>query len=108
MLIVRGVNLFPSAVQDVVGELRPRVSGIMRVIADFDGHSTQENLKILVERGEAANASGDEEIAAELERRIRARLSVKIEVTIVAANTFEKPGAKKVSLTLRGMPQWLI
>jgi phenylacetate-CoA ligase len=105
MLIVRGVNLFPSAVQDVVAELRPRVTGVMRIFADFAGHSTQGNLKVLVERGEHAPGSEDEDLVNELERRLRARLSVKTDIAIVDANTFEKPGAKKVSLTLREMPQ---
>ena len=104
MLIVRGVNLFPSAIQDVVGELRPNVTGVMRVVADFEGHSTQQNLKVLVERDETANPLEDGQLASEIERRLRARLSVKTDVRIVSANTFEKPGAKKVSLTLRALP----
>ncbi len=105
MLIVRGINVFPSAIQDVVSDLCPRVSGVMRVVADFPGHSTQENLKVLVERSETAGASDDPEIASELERRLRARLSVKTDVIMVDANMFEKPDAKKVALTLREMPQ---
>jgi phenylacetate-CoA ligase len=105
MLIVRGVNVFPSAIQDVVSELCPRVSGVMRVLADFPGHSTQQNLKVLVEWGETASGSDDSKVASELERRLRARLSVKTDVIMVDANTFEKPGVKKVALTLREMPQ---
>lgn len=73
----------------------------MRVLADFPGHSTQRNLSVLVERGEGLPGDVDAGLKDELERRIRSRLSVKVDVEIVPFETFERPGAKKVSLTLR-------
>lgn len=105
MLIVRGVNLFPSAIQDVIGRLRPRASGVVRVLADFAGHSTQRNLTILVERGEHASSDNDDALRQEIERRVRDALVVKVEPLIVPAGFFETPGAKKVALTLREMPE---
>jgi phenylacetate-CoA ligase len=105
MLIVRGVNLFPSAIQDVVGELRPQASGILRVLADFPGHSTQQNLKVLVERGEGVDPSEDASLKAEIERRVRNRLSAKVDVEVVAYESFERPGVKKVAITLRERPE---
>ncbi len=104
MLIVRGVNLFPSAIQDVVGRLRPRASGVIRVVADFAGHSTQRNLTVLVERGDAASPEDDAALQAEVERRVRDALVVKVSPVIVPAGFFETPGARKVALTLRAMP----
>lgn len=103
MLIVRGVNLFPSAVQDVVTSV-PGTNGVVRIIADFEGHSTQHNLKVLVERSDKCSASSDADLKRSIEERIRNALAVKADVRIVAANFFEKPGARKVSLTLREMP----
>ncbi len=105
MLIVRGVNLFPSAIQDVIGRMRPRTSGVVRVLADFAGHSTQRNLTILVERGEQASPDDDEVLQREIERRVRDALVVKMESVIVPVGFFETPGAKKVALTLREMPE---
>lgn len=104
MLIVRGVNLFPSAIQDVVGRLRPRSSGVIRVLADFAGHSTQRNLTVLVERGQHASPGNDDALRREVERRVRDALVVKVDPVIVPAGFFETPGAKKVALTLREMP----
>jgi phenylacetate-CoA ligase len=104
MLIVRGVNLFPSAIQDVVGELVPKASGILRVLADFPGHSTQANLKVLVERGEGADPLADEELKTEVERRVRNRLSAKVDVEVVNYGTFERPGVRKVAITIRERP----
>lgn len=111
MLIVRGVNLFPSAVQDVVSGLRPRVGGVMRVLADFEGHTTQGNLKLLVERapGVASDTTADHDatVAAEVEQHVRATLAVKAEVRMVAHGFFDAPGAQKVALTLRQLPKGL-
>ena len=53
MLIVKGVNVFPSAIQDVVSGFEPRTTGILRIVADFPGHTTQRPLRIRVEHGEA-------------------------------------------------------
>ena len=106
MLIVRGINLFPSAVREVVGTFQPRVSGIMRVLADFEGHATQNNLKILVERGPAADPADDAALKQDLDTRLRNQLSVKTDIIIVPADSFEKPGAAKVAITIRQMPDF--
>lgn len=103
MLIVRGVNLFPSAVQHIVASL-PETNGVMRILADFPGHTTQENLRVIVERAADASPDQDEQLKREVEARIRNALAVKTDVRIVPADFFEKPGARKVSLTLRETP----
>jgi len=105
MLIVRGVNLFPSAVQDLVEAMAPVVSGQVRLVADFEGHSTQSNLKVLVER--AAHEPPDLSLQAlkhDIETRIRGALAVKADVLLAPHGTIEKPGAAKVKLVLRTMP----
>ncbi len=104
MLIVRGVNVFPSAVQEIVGELRPRVSGALRILADFQGHSTQQNLKVLVERSKDATPSQDSQLKVDIEERVRNRLAVKVDVKIVDCESFERPGARKITLTIREYP----
>ena len=105
MLIVRGVNLFPSAVQDLVESMRPTVSGQVRVVADFDGHSTQANLKLLVERAEHEPPGLSlPALKQDIEARVRGALSVKAEVLLAPHGSIEKPGAAKVKLVLRQMP----
>ena len=104
MLIVRGVNLFPSAVQDVVASMKPLVAGVVRVLADFEGHTTQGNLKLLVERAPGADLRGDAATAAQVEQRVRNALAVKAEVRMVDCGFFDAPGAQKVALTLRKAP----
>ena len=105
MLIVRGVNLFPSAVQDIVEAMRPLVSGQVRVIADFEGHSTQSNLKLLVERAEHETPGVQPKaLKQEIEARIRGALAVKADVWLAPHGSIEKPGAAKVKLVWRAMP----
>jgi phenylacetate-CoA ligase len=104
MLIVRGVNLFPSAVQDVVSSLQPQVGGVVRVLALFEGHTTQDNLQLLVERAAGAQPPADAATAALVQERVRNALAVKAEVRMVRHGFFDAPGAQKVALTLRRMP----
>ncbi|MBV1925592.1 MAG: AMP-binding protein [Rhodobacteraceae bacterium] len=104
MLIVRGANVFPSAINSIVGEMAPETNSVMRIVADFDGHTTQGALKVIVERGPDRDAGRDADLKSEIETRLRNALVFKADVTIVAADTFEKPGVAKVVFVLREFP----
>jgi phenylacetate-CoA ligase len=104
MLIVRGANVFPSAIHSVINDMIPDTNGVMRVVADFEGHTTQGALKVIVERGQGKSAQDDPELKLKIETRLRDALVFKADVTLVAAETFEKPGATKVVLTLKEFP----
>jgi phenylacetate-CoA ligase len=84
--------------------MKPLVGGVMRVLADFAGHTTQDNLKLLVERAPQAGADTDSEVARQVETRVRNALAVKVEVRMVRHGFFDAPGAQKVALTLRKAP----
>ena len=105
MLIVRGVNLFPSAVQDLIESMRPTVSGQVRLVADFEGHSTQANLKVVVERAEHEPPGLRlDALKQDIEARIRGALSIKPDVLLAPHGSIEKPGAAKVKLVWRALP----
>ena len=53
MLIVRGVNVFPSAIREVVGEFAPRVSGNIVVRPAAAGPKQEPPLPVTVELAEA-------------------------------------------------------
>jgi phenylacetate-CoA ligase len=101
MLIVRGVNVFPSAVKDVVARLEPRTTGAIKVVVDFPGHTTQQPLRVKVEHGAGVAPAELPALKAELERRLREALAFRPVVELVPPDTFEKPGVQKVSLTER-------
>lgn len=106
MLIVKGINVFPSAIKDVVGGFEPRTTGNLRIVADFPGHTTQRALRIRVEHGRALAGRGDqiERLRQELSERLRGLLNFAPAVEMVPPDTFETPGVQKVALIVREVP----
>ena len=104
MLIVRGVNVFPSAIRSIVADLAPATNGVIRVVADFEGHTTQNPLKVIVEQGEGQPPDVAEALRQLVETRLRDALAFKAAVRVVPAGTFPSPGVAKVNLTLRADP----
>jgi len=88
MLIVRGVNVFPSAVREVVGGFAPDVSGRVLVRPRTAGVKQEPPLPVAVElaRGTAAGAALADAIRAQL----RAALVVQTEVELVAWGSLQR------------------
>jgi len=81
MLIVRGVNVFPSAVREVVHAFQPDVSGVISIRPGIKGVKQNPPLKVVVERAEKA---GDAEgLARKIESDIRAKLVFSAAVELV-------------------------
>ena len=74
MLIARGINVFPSAVREVVNEFAPAVSGIIMIRPRATGVLQEHPLPVSVELAPGAEVEG-------LAERIRARLREKLMVT---------------------------
>jgi len=81
MLIVRGVNLFPSAVRDVVSGFAPRVSGHVRLRPRQPGVTQEPPLPVVVEL--ARGAAADEALAEAIRERLRSVLVVQTRVELV-------------------------
>ena len=101
MLIVRGINLFPSAVKDLVNTLRPAATGEMRIRADFPGHTTQRPLPLVVEHAAGLDPAQRDELRATVEQRVRSALNVKVVVELVPDGTLARPDHVKVALVER-------
>jgi phenylacetate-CoA ligase len=101
MLIVRGINLFPSAVKQLVSELAPATTGEMRIRADFEGHSTQRPLPLVVEHADGLTAEQQSELRTAIEQRVRSALNVKTVVDLVPDGTLKRPDHVKVALIER-------
>lgn len=88
MLIVRGVNVFPSAVREVVSGFAPAVSGNIVVRPRSPGVKQEPPLPVTVElaRGTAADASLAEGIRA----RLRSVLVVQTQVDLVPWGSLER------------------
>lgn len=81
LLILRGVNLFPSALRSVVAGFAPRVSGAMLIRPKRRGVRQEPPLPVLVELapGQAEEAA----LAEAIEKAVRAALVAAIRVTLV-------------------------
>lgn len=51
LLILRGVNVWPSAIQDVIAGFRPDTTGALRIVLPKPGPATDPPLRIEVEHG---------------------------------------------------------
>lgn len=83
MLIVRGVNLFPSAIRAILSEFLPDVSGMMQVQPTAKGVLQDPPLPVVVELGEGLK-SAPEGLAHRIKSEIRSRLLVSTDVRLVA------------------------
>jgi len=86
MLIVRGVNVFPSAVREVVARFHPRVTGAILIHPRSRGVRQDLPLRITVE--------GPADLAAAITAEIRNNLSFTPELRMVAPGTLPRSDYK--------------
>ena len=86
MLIVRGVNVFPSAVREVVARFQPRVTGAMLIRPRQRGVRQEPPLPIIVE--------GDADLASTLASEIRNALTFTPEIRMVAPRSLPRSDYK--------------
>jgi phenylacetate-CoA ligase len=81
MLIVLGVNVFPSAVKDVVSSFYPRTTGEIQILLDRPGPGVPPPLRVVAE---AVNSASDAQaLKCEIETKIKTVLSVSTAVELV-------------------------
>lgn len=83
MLIVKGINVFPSAIKDVVASMIPKTTGEIKIVLDEPEYSFSHPLKLKVEHGEGYDAKKLNELKEEIERNIRSRLSFSADVILL-------------------------
>jgi phenylacetate-CoA ligase len=92
MLIVRGVNVFPSAVREIVGAFAPAVSGHIVVRPQAPGVTQDPPLPVAVEL--ARGASADDGLAEAIRQRLRETLVVQTRVELVPWGTLRRSDYK--------------
>jgi phenylacetate-CoA ligase len=88
MLIVRGVNVFPSAIREVINRFTPAVSGVVSVRPSAKGVKQAPPLKVVVELAEGVAPSDD--LRGRIENDIRATLVVTTAVHLVPSGTLPR------------------
>ena len=86
MLIVRGVNVFPSQIEEIVVAL-PQLSGQFQITLSRDGHMDRLDLAVELRSEAAASVSESDRaaLARELQHRIKTMVGVSSGVTVLAA-----------------------
>ncbi len=87
MLIVRGVNLFPSAVRSVVAQFAPRVSGAILVRPKAAGVRQEPPVPVQVELAAGRDGAG---LASSIEKAVRTQLVATITVELVEFGTLKR------------------
>ena len=88
LLIVRGTNLFPSAVREVVAGFRPRVAGPILIRPAHTGVRQDVPPRVIVEVGDGE--SGDAELAGAIQVAIRGKLVTTTAVELVPYGTLPR------------------
>jgi len=101
LFIVKGVNVYPTAIQDIVESFRPLTTGSLRILKETPEYATQGPLKIKVERGETLTDRDQNELIERIERTVHGLCRCRVSVELVAYGAIPKPGREKVSLVER-------
>jgi phenylacetate-CoA ligase len=80
MLIVRGVNVFPSAVREVVNDFAPAVTGVILIRPRAKGVRQEPPLPVAVEAAPGADVEG---LADRIRTHLREKLLVTTEILLV-------------------------
>jgi len=88
MLIVLGVNVFPSAIKDTISSLAPDTTGEMQILLDQPGPKVAPPLRIIAEYGhEVTDLS---ELRQRIEGLIKDRLTIPCAVDLVPPETLPR------------------
>jgi phenylacetate-CoA ligase len=87
MLIVRGVNVFPSAVRELVNEFAPEVSGVILIRPGQAGVRQEPPLPIVVE---LAKGGASEGLAERIRQRLRDKLLFTAEIDFAPAESLPR------------------
>jgi phenylacetate-CoA ligase len=98
MFIVRGVNVYPTAILSVVGDFRPRVTGRARVVRPGPETSIEPPIPVEVEVSERHES--DPALIKQIESAIHSRLMFRSSVELVPESEFGEAGYK-TRLTVR-------
>jgi phenylacetate-CoA ligase len=97
MLIVRGVNLFPTAIKSVIEEFFPRTTGEVRILLSKPGPRV-DLLRVRVEHGAGETVESAARLTGQIEQAIKTQLRVRATVEMVPPGTIPRPEVGKAKL----------
>ena len=95
MLIIKGVNLYPSALKGVVSEFEPRTTGALRIILEQPGPLVKSPLQIRIEHGlQNPGEKEKHQLVSELTELIKNRLRISPDIELVEPFSLPRESGK--------------
>ena len=94
MLIVKGVNVYPSAIKTVIESFEPRVTGEMRIVLDEPPPRIVPPIKLKIEYGQDTRQSDLEGLAQEISRATHDKLKIRPTIDWVGPGQLDKSQRK--------------
>jgi len=101
MLIVKGVNVYPAAIRNVVASFAPRTTGQIRVVLDKPGHKVTPPLHLVVEHGADLQGSALATLDAELQTVLHDQLKIRPAIALVPPGTLQRSSHKTKLVEVR-------
>ncbi len=101
MLIVKGVNVYPAALQSAVAKFVPRVTGEFRIILDDPPPLVKPPLQMQVEYGQDLDPGDIPRLDQEIREYMHNTLRVTPTIEFVPPNTFERATHKSKYIVKR-------
>lgn len=100
MLIVKGVNVYPSAIQEAISDFVPRTTGVFKILLDKPGPLVRPPLRLRVEHGPGLVGDDIDRLATDLRVYMRDKLRITPELELVPPGSIkvEKGATGKVKL----------
>ncbi len=102
MLKVKGVIVYPAAIDAVVAGFIPRVTGEFRILLDEPPPRVVPPLKLRIERGAETADSAIKELETEIVRAMKDRLKFTPEIHWLAPNELERSDHKTRFIEIKG------
>jgi phenylacetate-CoA ligase len=90
MLIVKGVNIYPSAIQQAIAKFAPKATGEFRILLDAPPPSVPSPLKLKVEHGEGLESNDIEQLDKDIREYMHTHMRVTPAIEFVPPGTFER------------------
>jgi phenylacetate-CoA ligase len=102
MLIIRGVNVFPTQIEEQICKL-PKLEPQYQLVVTREGHL--DKLEVLVELRAGLARSDAGEVARELEQRIKTNVGVSTSVTLLGVGGIERTMTGKAKRVIDKRPK---
>ncbi len=97
MLKVKGVPVYPTAIQGVINGFVPQLTGAFRIVLDREPPLVMPPLKLKIERGEGIQAEDLPGLEQEVSAKMHSLLKIRPEISWLEPNTLER-AMKKTQL----------